>query len=209
MPSIVRAAGEASVSAKPDRVRIDVGVVTQASTAEAAASRNAAQTTAVLSKLTSILGIAGSLRTANYSLNPEIHYPPNGGSPTITGYSANNTVQVTLDDLALTGKTIDAATAAGSNLVNGVQFLFRDDSSFRGEALRQATLKARANAETIALAMGLHVVRLVAAEAEGSAPPRMFEFMGMAQRNVAIPTPIESGTLDIRATVTVTLEVAP
>lgn len=209
LPSIVRANGEASVSAKPDRVRIDIGVVTHASTAEAAASHNAAQTTAVLSKLESVLGIAGTLRTANYSLNPDVHYAPNGGSPTVTGYSADNTVEVTLDDLSIAGKVIDAATVAGSNTVNGIQFLIRDDSSLHAEALRQATLKAKANAEAIALAVGLHVVRLVAAEAEGSVPPRMFESMGMAQRAVSVPTPIESGSIDVRASVTVTLEVAP
>ncbi len=208
-PSTVRASGEASVSAKPDRVRIDIGVVTQASTAEAAASRNAAQTTAVLSKLKSILGPAGSLRTANYSLNPELHYAPNGGSPTVTGYSANNTVQLTLDDLALAGKALDAATAAGSNSINGIQFLLKDDSSVHAEALRQATLKAKSNAETIAGAMGLHIVRLVTAEAEGMAPPRMFESMGMAQSAARVPTPVESGSIDVRATVTVTVEVAP
>jgi len=41
-PSI-RTTGEATVTAKPDRVIIDVGVVTQASTAQAAAAQNATQ----------------------------------------------------------------------------------------------------------------------------------------------------------------------
>ncbi len=209
MPSMVRASGEATASAAPDRVRIDIGVLTQASTAEAAASRNAAQTTAVLSQMRSTVGIAGSLRTVNYSLNPNLHYTPNGGSPTIAGYTANNTVQVTLDDLALTGKVIDAATAAGSNNIDGIQFLLRDSSSLHAEALRQATLNAKANAETIALAMGLHVIRLVTAEAEGSAAPRLFEPMAMAQKAGVVPTPVERGTVDVHASVTVTLEVSP
>jgi len=209
MPSMVRASGEASVSAAPDRVRIEIGVLTQASSAEAAAARNAAQTTAVLSKLGSIVGIAGSLRTANYSLNPNLRYTPNGGSPTIDGYNANNTVQVTLDDLTLAAKAIDAAAAAGSNTINGIQFLLRDSSPLHAEALRQATLNAKSNAETIALAMGLHVVRMVSAEAEGAATPRMFEPMAMAARAPASPTPVEPGSVDVHASVTVTLEVSP
>ncbi len=209
MPSMVRASGEASVSAAPDRVRIEIGVLTQSSTAEAAAAHNAAQTTAVLSKLGSIVGIAGSLRTANYSLNPNLHYTPNGGSPTIDGYTANNTVQVTLDDLNLLGKAIDAAAAAGSNTINGIQFLLRDSSSLHAEALRKATLNAKSNAETIAVAMGLHVIRMVSAEAEGAATPRMFESMGMAQKAATLPTPVEPGTVEVHASVTVTLEVSP
>ena len=207
--STVRARGEASVSAKPDRVRIDVGVLTQAPNAEAAASRNAAQTATVLSHLKSVVGSAGSLRTTNYSLNPELRYAPNGGSPTVTGYSANNTVQLTLDDLALTGKALDAAIAAGSNTINGIQFLLKDDSSIRAEALRQATVKAKSNAETVAGAMGLHIVRLVTAEAEGMAPPRVFESMAMAQSAARVPTSVESGSIDVHATVTITVEVAP
>jgi len=79
-----------------------------------------------------------------------------------------NVVQVTLDDLAKIGTVIDSATLAGANHVQGIQFTLRDQDAVRAEALRQAASRARAEAELLAAALGLKVVR--AASVEESSP---------------------------------------
>ena len=108
----VRAGGEGVVYAKPDQAKIDIGVVTQAATAQAAGSQNAAQTQAVLDRLHSVLGSKADIRTISYSLNPNYQYPHGAREkPSIHGYSASNAVEITSDDLAGIGKVIDAATA--------------------------------------------------------------------------------------------------
>ena len=114
-----------------------------------------------------------------------------------------------MDDLDLLGKLIDAPAGAGSNSINGIRFTLKNDQEVRAEALRQAAQKAKANAEAIAHSLGLRVVGVVAAESEGTSgvvPVRQPMMMMMAK---AAPTPVEAGTIDIHASVTVTLAVAP
>ena len=74
------------------------------------------------------------------------------------GYTVSNVVEVRLDDLRKIGQVIDAATQAGSNDVQGIRFALRDEEAPRTEALREAALSARQDAETLAGALGLRVV---------------------------------------------------
>src|SRR5438874_745072 len=95
----VLATGEATVSVKPDQVVIDIGVITQGTTAAAAAGLNAKQTDAVLADLRKLVSSADRLKTTGYSVRPTYQNPKPGTTATITGYTASNVVQVTLDDL--------------------------------------------------------------------------------------------------------------
>jgi uncharacterized protein len=206
--SSIRVTGEARVTARPDRVQIDIGVTTRAPTSQEAAARNARDVDTVLAAVRKATP-AAELKTVGYSLNPNYQYHPNGGEPTIDGYIAANIVQVTLDDLAKIGAVIDAATQAGANHVQGIQFTLRDQEAVRAEALRKAAAQARAEADVLAAALGLKVVRVLTVEenAPRLTPVRMFA----ADRAVAAaaPTPVEAGTLDITANVTLSVEVSP
>src|SRR6266403_373050 len=66
----VTAQGDATVSVQPDEARVQFSVVTQATTAQAAASQNATEVTAVLAALRSVLGPTAELKTLSYSLTP-------------------------------------------------------------------------------------------------------------------------------------------
>jgi uncharacterized protein YggE len=202
----VRASGEATVTAKPDRALIDIGVVTRAATAQAASTQNAAQSTQVLNSIRQILGSAGEVKTSGYSLSPR-YDDRVGQSARLTGYDASNTVLVTVDDLPILGKIIDAATNTGANNITGISFTLKNDTAVRAEALRQATVKARENAEVLAKALEVRVIGVLQAEpSEAILRPRM-QSMQMIANRAAPSTPIESGDLDIHATVTVTLEI--
>ncbi len=206
---VVRASGEATVNAKPDRAQISIGVVTQASTAQGAAEQNATQTGDVLDKLRPALGVGGQVKTTGYSISADYKYSNDGSAPKLIGYRASNTVLVTLDDLAAVGKIIDTATHAGANDINGITFMLRNDEAARAQALAEAAAKARASAEAIAEALNLRVVGIIDAEASEEPGPRpVFAQARMsAQVGGAAPTPIEAGSLDIRARVVVSLQV--
>lgn len=211
MPPVVRASGQATVDATPDQAEVSVGVSNQQKTAQAAAADNANRTTAVVNAVKALIGHGDEVKTQQYSVNPSYSYPKPGGSPVIDGYNANNTVHVTLHDLASVGKVIDAAMQAGATNVNGVNFTLKNDEAVRQQALGLAAQKARANAEAIAKALGVRVVGVLEAQSgEASSVRPMYQPM-MAQRAMAAaaPTPIESGNVSVEATVTVTLEVAP
>ena len=208
VPATIRVSGEAMVTAKPDQADINIGVVTQAPSADDAAAQNAKETTAVLSSLRELLGQMADIKTLNYSLTPLQRFPPNGGTPTITGYSVSNTVHVRTENLAIVGKIIDTVTKSGANNIQGVQFTLRDDQSTRAQALRQASQQARANSDVLAAALGLHVVRIATVDAT---PPsiRPVDMVPLGARAAAVATPIEAGSVEVHASVVLTLEVAP
>jgi uncharacterized protein YggE len=209
-PPNVRATGEAVIQAKPDQARIDFGVTSQAATAQAAGAQNAKQLEAVLAALRKALGPGAEIKTVSYSLHPDYRYPKEGGKPQIVGYTATNTVQATTSDLDGVGELIDAATQAGATNVQRLQFRLKDEQAVRAQALAEASKKARANAGAMAGALGLKVVRVLSAQA-GGAPvvPVQREFaMAASMRGVDTTTPIESGTIEIRATVNLVLEIA-
>ncbi len=206
--SFVKASGDAVVTAKPDQATLDVGVTTQAQTAQAAAEQNATQLDAVVNKIRQAFGSAAELKTIGYSVSPNYSYPKPGGQPTIAGYTASNILEVKLSDIALAGKVIDLATQSGANSIQSLQFSLKDEFSAQSDALRQATAKARAKAEAMASALGVKVVRVLSAEEGGVNLVRPAMFAMAAQRGAAPPTPVESGTIEVRASVTVTLEVS-
>jgi len=207
--SSIRVTGESVVTATPDRVQIDVGVVTQAARSRDAASQNASRLDAVLAALRKTLGAGSDIKTISYSLNPNYQYHPNGGEPTITGYTATNVLRITLDDLAKIGSVIDGATEAGANHVQGIQFTLRDQQRVRSQALREAATKARAEADALASALGLRVVRILSVDETSPVVVPVRDGMFAARADAAkAPTPIQAGTIDVSANVTLTVEVS-
>jgi uncharacterized protein len=208
-PSSVNATAEAVVRTAPDRATLSIGVVTQAQTAAAAGEQNATQVQSVLAELRRVLGAKAEIRTTSYSVHPNMRYPRDGGEPRIAGYIARNVVEATIDDLKLIGPVIDAATKAGSNEIQQLQFSLKDEDAARRQALQDATRKARVNAETIASALGLRIVRVLSAgEAQTDVIRPMMADMKSMRMAEAAPTPVEPGNIEVRARVSLVLEVA-
>jgi uncharacterized protein YggE len=205
----IRVTGDATVTVKPDQAEINIGVVTQAQTGQAAASQNAQKQDAVISELRKALGQAAEIKTISYSLSPNYRYPKEGGPPTITGYTASNIVQVKTSNLAQVGKVIDLATESGANTIQSLRFTLKDETGARVQALHEASTKARLKAEAIASAFGLKIQRVLHVEEGGSIirPVEYGDTMGAMRAAATAPTPIESGSIDVRATVTLTVEV--
>jgi uncharacterized protein len=202
-PISVQATGEAVIQTKPDQAKLNIGVVTEAPTAQAAASQNATQLQATLDKLRATLGTAGEIRTSGYSLSPNYKYPKDGGAPIITAYTASNTVEVTTADLAGLGKLIDVVVAGGANRIQGVQFTVKNEAPARAQALAQAVREARGNAEAMAAAMNMKLGRVLLLDQGNPGVIRP------VMRSLAIngaPTPIEPDTVEVRAAVTLTME---
>jgi len=205
----VRAQGSATITEKPDQIRIDIGVVTQAQTAQAAGAANAKRFSEVVSSMKTLLGDAADIQTISYSVNPNYRYPREGGTPAITGFTANNVVRVTSGDITLAGKIIDASTKTGANEIRGIEFSVKNEQALRGKALAAAARSARANAEAMAAAIGLRITRVMRVEEATPVQIRPVREMMMAQAKSAdVPTPVEPGTIRVDATVALTAEVA-
>lgn len=203
----IRVTDEATVSVKPDEAQIDVGVATKAETSDAAARENARQTRAVMEALRAGTGPNATVETASYTLMPDLRYPREGGEPTTAGYTATNMVRVTLHDLSRVGEIVDLASKAGANRIHRIDFTLQDERAARARALRTAADNARARAETLAAALGVKIVRVLSATTGGEAPIRPFEAAAMRAQSADAPTPIHPGTIDVRANVTLTVEI--
>ena len=195
----VRATGNASVFAQPDQVQVDATVTTRAATAQDAGSQNATQTAAVLSALNQLLGTGANIKTISYSISPNYNYPPNGGTPTLTGYTANNTIEVTLSAITMAGQVIDTAAQAGATSIAGLRFSLKDSEPPRRQALQQAAAVAKTHADAMANALGRTVGTIVLVQ-EGAAVQPIVNGL-VAGASPAPTTPVQSGLIEIDATV--------
>lgn len=192
--------GTASVVSVPDRVELSFGVDSQAQTARAAIAANAAE----MRKVIAALKAAGAtdLKTQSVSLAPRYSQQNE-----VQGYGAQNSVSATIKQLAKAGAVIDAAVGAGANQVYGPTLSGGDRSELYRQALKAAVANARASAQALAEAGNVSLGR-VTAIVEGGGAPQPLPFAAAAKASDAESTPIEAGTQEISATVSVTYSVS-
>jgi uncharacterized protein YggE len=208
-PPSVTANGEAVITVEPDQAEIDIGVVSQARSAPDAARENAEKLTRILAEVKKVIGKGDEVKTASYSLNPNYRHPQ-GGKPEIVGYTATNILRIKTAALGNVGKLIDTAMQSGANRIQRLVFTLKDEQSAQLQTLRLAAGKAKAKVDEIAAALGLKIVKILAVtEAERGVRPLVMRDAGFAQAEAlaAAPTPVESGTIEVRSSVTLTAEV--
>jgi uncharacterized protein YggE len=207
-PPSITVNGEATITVEPDQAEIDIGVVTQARSAPEASKENAERLSRVLAEVKKQLGKGDEVKTSGYALAPSYRYPQ-GGKPEIVGYTATNILRIKTTNLSLAGRLIDGAMQAGANNVNRLVFTLKDELSAQLDALRQASAKAKTKAQAIAGSLGLKIVRTVSVnEGERAVQPVYRQAMSARAEAASVPTPIEPGTVEVRSSVTMTVEVA-
>ena len=182
--------GEARV--QPDRATVMFAVETRAQTAAKAGADNAKRQKAVIDSLRK-QGIGeGQISTTGYSVAPEMRY--DGKQPQVVGYVARNTVRAEVGKIDQVGTLIDAALAAGANVVSSLRFYSSKADDARKTALADAVAKARSDAETMARAAGGTLGTLLELSTSGAVRPMGEEF-AMARMAAAdsAPTPVEPG----------------
>jgi uncharacterized protein len=143
-------------------------------------------------------GIAkGDVQTQDVSVSRS--YPDDG-------YSADNSVLVTIRDLARAGSILDAASNAGANNVYGPTLSRSNQDELQAKALREAVDNARAKARALAEAAGVHL-GTVTAITESGAEPMPYYDVALAKRTPTAEAPIEPGKHEIQATVRVTFAI--
>lgn len=190
--------GNASVDTIPDRAVFLFGVESQAESARAALAANAAEMRRVLAALRA--AGATELQTQSVSVSPRY-----GDQMVVQGYVAQNSVSATIRQLGRAGAVIDAAVAADANQVYGPSLVRGDEAELYRRALRAAVDDARASAQALAAAANVSLGRITAVVESGGAPQ---PFFGAADKAMAAEsTPVEPGTQQVTATVTVTFSI--
>jgi len=188
--------GSATESGAPTKAELSLGVESRSETAKGALAANS---TAMRKVLAAIRAAGGKdLRTQSVWLSSV--YGDNGPQ----GFSATNTVTATIE-VGKAGALIDAAVAAGANQVSGPSMSVADQEALYRTALKAAVTDARERAEALAAAGGVTLGRVTAiVEGGGSAPIPI----AMAAKAADASTPIEPGTQDVTAQVSVTFAIS-
>lgn len=205
LTSAIEVTADAEVEAPADVSLLDFGVFTEASSAADAARDNGARMERVLAAMRKTLGDKARIQTGTYTLQPTYTTPRDGTVPRITGYRASNVIQVRTGELTRVGDIIDAAIQSGANQVQRIAFDLSDKTAPHREALRSATLKARADAEAIAAALALKIgaVQSVVVQNIGEARPLIRQ--AMVARSEAAGTPVEPAVIRVQARVVLTV----
>ncbi len=197
-PGGITVNGNGTVTTTPDRASLSFGVTTQATTASAALARNSEAMQKVIAALKAHGVAAADLQTQSISLSPRAT-----DKGEIVGYTASNAVSVQ-SAIARAGELIDAAVGAGATDVSGPTFTRSDQDALYRQALKNAVADAKAKAQALAAAAGV-TLGSVTAIVEGSSSPQPIAF-GKTDTNPS--TPIEPGTQQIQASVTVVFAVS-
>ena len=195
--------GSATVSVMADVVTLSVGVQTQGAVVSDAQSENARIMADVIAALKAA-GIAQEdIMTSDFSV-----YNTNTwtDTPAVPSYKVTNTLNITIYDLTRTGDIIDAATAAGANVLNGLTF----DSTARNEAYQKALTRAvddaRVKAKVLTDAAGKTLGELVRIQSGED-----YSYVGAngaydLKAPEASATSIVSGNITVSASVTLVYE---
>jgi uncharacterized protein len=190
----ITVSGDGSVTAVPDRATFNFSIETRAKTASAALAQNSADATAVIAALKDAGVTSANIQTSQVSLNPQTSQD----GTTIVGYAASNSVTVRTA-LASAGKIVDAAVGAGANGVSGPSLDVSDQTALYRDALHKAVDNAKLKAQALADATGLSLGAVLTVTEGGSATP-----FPIGDKMSATGAPIEAGTQQIQASVTIT-----
>lgn len=201
----VTATGEGKASGEPDQALIVVAAVGESKDANTAAQDSARVATQIIAAAKAIVGNQGAVKTTSYSLNPV--YDFNDGKQSLRGYQARNAVTVELWSPKDVGAVIDATVKAGALEVSSITFGVRDNAKLRQQAIAVAAKSALCEATAAAQALGLHVGKVRTLSVGSSSgvfamPAAKFARAEMAQS----ATPVEAGSVDVSASVSIEVQ---
>ena len=193
--------GVGQVDSVPDEAEFSLGITTKGGTAREALAANSDR----MRRLVAALKAAGvaerDIKTQNVSIGPNYD-----GETGPDGYSASNTVSVQIRDLDRAGAVLEAASQAGANNVYGPSLTRANREALEAQALERAVENARKRAETLARAADVRLGRVTAiVEAVDRGGFELYAARAAAEP--AGDVPIEKGTEEIAASVTVTFAI--
>jgi uncharacterized protein len=192
--------GVGRVSTVPNEAEFSLGVTAKGQTARAALTENAERMRRLIEAL-KLAGVAArDIQTRDVSVGSD--YDADGRSDQ---FVASNTVSVLIRDLDTAGAVLDAATRAGANNVYGPSLTRSNRDGLERRALEDAVANARKRAEAVAAAGGVNLGAVIAM----SESPQVVgpELAYRAADSAASSVPIEKGTQEIQATVSVTFAI--
>jgi uncharacterized protein YggE len=190
----LRFTGTGKVTMRPDRGTITFDTHGTGSTLVVAENQASDAMRAVIHRLQADGVAKADMQTSGVSGGPR----PRQGD-----FTADQSLTVTVRDLARTGKILADGTAAGAHSVYGVDFSIGEQNHAYDQALAAAVRDARAKADAAAAVAGLHVTGVVSVDETQSQPVYYAPGLAGAAERSSSPVPVQRGTQQVSAQVTV------
>lgn len=202
--SVISVSGQGRASIVPDAAFIDVGVTVMQPTVGGATTLAASRAQSVIDALADAGVNPSDIATRDYSVYPEYDQRRNQPEPRVVGYRVQNTVTVTIRDVAAVSDIIDQATAGGgdSTVVQNLRFGAADPTAGQAEARTNAWRSARRRAQQLARLAGVSLGPVVSIS-EGSDPNPVRRSGRMAAAEMSSAPPIEAGTQSVGVSIRV------
>ena len=198
----ISVSGTGTVKGTPDTASFSIGVHTTEASAQAALAANNQKVAALIAALKRNGVTAKEMQTSGLNI-----YQNTNNAGAVTGFSVDNTLNVTMHNMKRVGSAIDAAaTAVGNGIqLNGITFSISNQSTLLQAARVKAMQNARRAAGQLASAGSTHVTSLVrVTDQENFSPPPVY--YGFSSQTASVDkasVPVQAGTQSVTVTVSV------
>lgn len=195
----IKVTGAGTVKAIPDTAVVNLGVVTENISLEAARRENAVKSNTVINMLTGMGIEKKQISTGAFSIDPLYDFIE--GRQVFRGYRVTNLLTVIIKDIARAGEVIDKATFAGANRVDNISFTLSDRSHYYDIALNLAIENAQHKASEIGKALELEINETPYKIIEQSVAAQPYE--AYTAKLTAPATPVMPGQIEITSVIVV------
>lgn len=202
----ITVSGSGTITVVPDVARVYLGVTITKPTVKSARQAGAQAMTDIIAAVRKVGVAEADIQTTNVSLNPQYG---SGPTPKVVGYQINEQIEVTVRDLDKAGDVVDGAAATGATNVNGISFELADPVKAQNDARAAAVVAARTSAQAMAGAGNVSLGAVVSITDATQVSPVYYGYGALkAGATADRATPVEPGTQDLTATVTVVFEIS-
>lgn len=154
---LVTVEGDGSVTVKPDKATLNVGVESEGESVAAAQTANSAVTNQLTERIKA-LGISEEdIQTTYYNVYENEIYNPETEQWETVGWIVSQDVSITINDITLVSQVISAAGQGGATNVYGLNFSADETADLVQQARAEAIAEAEAHIEQIASSLDVKV----------------------------------------------------
>lgn len=210
----ISVSGEGKVTAVPDLATVNIGVLSQGTTAVDVKNQNNQKVNKVIDYIKAQGIDPKDINTSQFSFYPQQNY--NSGQPVITGYQGNQTITVKVRGVDKSqdqlNKILDGAVNNGANQIDAVSLTIEKPTDLQNQARKLAIDDAKNKAQELAKEAGLNLGKVVSLSENsggypGPLPYALNSAMGMGGGgDKSIAPNIQTGSQEISETMTVVFE---
>jgi hypothetical protein len=209
----IAVSGEGKVEATPDLATVDVGVLSQGTTAAEVTTQNNTKVDQLIAFLKQQGVAAADISTSNFSLSPQQDYSK--GTPVITGYQGQQSLTVKVHGVdksqSVLNSILGGAANNGANEIDNVSLSVENPDALQQQAQTIAIANAKTKAQALAQAAGLSLGKVVNVSEQNTEVPGPVPFalnsLAMSAGSAPVAPSIQTGSQEIDETMTVTFEV--